>query len=275
MTASGERGEGPGTSLTWFNQATSDVLQCKQPSDPELGNLQATELWTVGKMVLRGKYICNYELKNLSNSSWGFRATSSCCWDSWGLCLSQGLPPVSSAQSSSRPSPLPWPQSAFSQERSWGCRSWARGVLTLRRWVSDLGREEKPGTGPSRGDADPACGAMGWPGSDLSQLPVAPCASEEKFPRSFWEEAPVSVQLRESIKFVLTGLFSEVPSIPSCGRGSPCCSASFKWDVPGLIVSGFGQVEFSFSSGKRAGFVLMVFAECWQNPLPSQYCLPA
>lgn len=27
MTAPGGGGEGPGTSLTWFNQATSDVLQ--------------------------------------------------------------------------------------------------------------------------------------------------------------------------------------------------------------------------------------------------------
>lgn len=253
---------------------------CKQLSDPQLGNLQATELWTVGKMVLRGKYICNYELKNLSNGSWGFTAMSSCCWETWGLCPSHGLPLVSSARSSSRPSPLrqrlPWPQSTSSQERNWGCRascSWASCMPTLHRWVSDLGREEKLGTAPSDGDADPTCGAMGWP--DLSQLPVVPWAWEKKFSRSFWEEAPVSVQLLESIIFVLTDLFSEVPTIPGCGRDSPCCSASFKWDVPGLIVSGFGQVEFSFSSGKLAGFLPVVFSECWQNPLPLQYCLPA
>lgn len=75
---------------------------CKQQSDPELGNLQATGLWTVCKMVLRGKYICNYKLKNLSNSALGFGAVSSCCWDSWGLCPSCVLPPSSSTQSSSQ-----------------------------------------------------------------------------------------------------------------------------------------------------------------------------
>lgn len=51
-------------------------------------------------------------------------------------------------------------------------------------------------------------------------------------------------------------------TISGCGKGSLCCSASFEQDVLGLIVSRFGQEEFSFSSGKLASFVPVAFAEC-------------
>lgn len=130
-------------------------------------------------MVLRGKYICNYELKNyeLSSSALGFGAVSSCCWDSWGLCPSYVLPPSSSTQSSSQLSS--WGQQLMSPHRR-GC-SWAKCLLTLPRWVSVLGKEGKVGTLPSRGDADPACRAMGCQGSDLSWLPVSPRSGKRNF----------------------------------------------------------------------------------------------
>lgn len=134
----------------------------KQQSDPELGNLQARELGTVCKMVLRGKYICNYELKNLSNGTLGFGAVSSCCWDSWGLCPSYGLPSFSSTQSSSQ-------LSSCGQQLTLatGCLLTGEAAPEQSASLPYTGEavseeeREKLGTPPSNGDADPACRAMG------------------------------------------------------------------------------------------------------------------
>lgn len=76
------------------------------------------------------------------------------------------------------------------------------------------------------------------------------------------------------MKSVSTGLFPEVLSVPSSaaagGTGSPCCGASFDWDVPGLIVSGFGQVGFSLSSGKLCWFCARGIYRVLTTPFPLQ-----
>lgn len=70
------------------------------------------------------------------------------------------------------------------------------------------------------------------------------------------------------MKFVPAGVSSQVLSIPGCGN------ASFKWDVPGLIVAGIGQVKFYSFLGN---WVLCPW--CLQSadkpPLTSQCCLSA